>query len=306
MRLFRGTILFVALIAAIVAMTGTVATAETLVCHYEFNDLGATDNLADTSGNGHVLIQSETAGGGQVVYDADRGSNVLLNPNGSSYQITAGAAGSLDFPAETSFTLAGWFKQEASDSTSAYIYALMLGYNGSEPIVTLGFKRDGTIVSYIETDYGDYIGTSNKDQMDIYTAPGTMVLDANYAFDGWHHVAVTYDRTIDIATIYLDGVAQQTTAKENTSTTTYSNGSVAYLSDTYGFSFDTRTEAQASPGSVSGYFGTDTSEFIGRLDDLRIYTGALSAGQIAALVPEPGSFVLLVCGALGLLVLRRK
>lgn len=313
MRVFRGVLLPIAIVAALAVMLAGTANAE-MLAHYEFNEpVGPADTLADSAAAGglHTLTQKLTSGAGQIVYDADRGGNVLYQPATSAYEMAQGTPGSLDLPAQSSMTLAGWFKQESSASTSLYIYALMLGYNGSEPICSLGFLRDGTIVSYIETDYGDAINASNKDQMNVYTAPGAIVLDANYAFDAWHHVAVVYDRSSDIATIYLDGVAQQTTSQENlTSANTYANGDISYLSDTHGFSFDSRDSNDSvknGPGSV-GYYTSTSANFRGRLDDLRVYSHALSAGEIAQLaeVPEPSTFVLLSLAMLCGLGIRRR
>ncbi|HVU88354.1 MAG TPA: PEP-CTERM sorting domain-containing protein [Pirellulales bacterium] len=44
----------------------------------------------------------------------------------------------------------------------------------------------------------------------------------------------------------------------------------------------------------------------GRIDFIRIYDGALSATEIAAIVPEPGSLPLLAVGGLGVFFLARK
>lgn len=305
MKVVKGFFL-VALVAAFAVASGQIASAE-LIAHYEFNEaLGVQTTLADSSGYGHTLTQVETAGQGAVVYDDFLGGNVLYNPNGSSYKLTPTSV--LDMPAGTSITLAGWFKQTVSDGTSAYIYGIYLGQNGSEPIASLGFHRDGSIWSFIETDAGDVNNVGNLDQMDVYTAPGTIALDASYAFDAWHHVAVVYDFDADLAKIYVDGSAVYTESRENkTITNVYTDGSIAYLQDeTYGFSFASGPDGGIYNGGVGGYQGGDTVEFIGYLDDLRIYNSALTATQVASLVPEPGAILLILSGALGLLACRRR
>ena len=316
MRVFRGVLLPIALIAAVAVMLAGTVNAE-MLAHYEFNEpVGAADTLADSASAGglHTLTQVLTSGAGQVVHDADRGSNVLYQPSNSAYEMAQGDAGSFDLAAETSITLAGWFKQESmASSTGLYIYGICLGYNGSEPICTLGFLGDGTIVSYIETSWGDGIGVSNRDQVNVKSDPGAIEYDANYGFTDWHHVAVVHDRLTDIATIYLDGVAQATTTTDlyPTPDVVHTDGSIAYLSDTYGFNFDSRDSndtVKNGPGSV-GYYTTTSANFRGRLDDLRVYSHALSAGEIAQLaeVPEPSTFVLLgLMGLCGLAVRRRS
>ena len=314
MKLVRG---FFLLAAVLVVMSGGTVFAETMIAHYEFNEtVGTIDNFVDSSGNGHTLIQHRD-GGGTVVYDAELDSNVLYNPNGSGYMMDPGTAGSLDFAAGTSFTLAGWFKQTGRDhayslttSDSLYTYAIHLGTNGSEPICSLGFLDDGTIVSYVETDYGDAVGNSNLDQITITSASPALALDTNGAFDGWHHVALVLDRSVDKVSMYLDGVELDTVVLDQESpVATHTDGDISHLSDSYGFSFDTGTST-SQEGGVAGYYNDPDRDWIGYLDDVRFCEGALSASQVAELagvqVPEPGTILLILSGALGLLFLRRK
>lgn len=222
--------------------------------------------------------------------------------------MASGNPGSLDLPAQTSITLAGWFKQETMTDNALYMYAICLGYNTSEPICTIGFLDDGTIVSYIETDWGDSIGTSNQDQVNVYSPAGAIEYGENFAFTAWHHVAVVHDRSTDIGTIYLDGQALDCSSKDAKSGTTHDDGSIATLSDSHAFSFDTRDSKDSTktgPGSV-GYYTSTSANFRGRLDDLRVYTHALTAGEVKALVPEPSTLVLLSLLALCGLGVRRR
>ncbi|MGD9126492.1 MAG: PEP-CTERM sorting domain-containing protein [Planctomycetia bacterium] len=311
MKLVRGCFLLAALVAVFAITFGGVASAG-LIAHYEFNNLNATDNLVDSSGNGHTLVQLGGANG-TVVFDSSLGSNVLSNPNDSRYLMSVGTT-SLDLPVASSITLAGWFKQTGLDpqytssSDELYRYAMSLGTNGSEPLCSLGFLNDGTIVSYVETDYGDAVGNGNLDQITIKSASPAIAIDTNGAFDEWHHVALVLNRATDKVSMYLDGVELSTTVLDQESpVATHYDGDISHLSDTYGFSFDTGTPDDKQ-GAVAGYHNDDDRDWIGYMDDVRFYDSALTATEVGALVsvPEPSTIVLLVCGALGLLFFRRK
>ncbi|MCA9264889.1 MAG: PEP-CTERM sorting domain-containing protein [Planctomycetales bacterium] len=92
----------------------------------------------------------------------------------------------------------------------------------------------------------------------------------------FHHVAVTVDRTGGEVTFYFDGIG----------------------------------ETPIPITSVTGSLTPDQDLWIGggldgQLDDLRFYTGVLTAGEVASLVfqasvPEPSTLLLLSLGAIGL------
>ena len=97
----------------------------------------------------------------------------------------------------------------------------------------------------------------------------------------WHHVAATYDSASSTKRLYFDGVEL---------------GSGKVIGDLNVAALDFRI------GS-SPYNG-----FNGLLDDVRVYSDAQSASQIAALaaVPEPSTTALLGLGGLALILRRRK
>lgn len=94
---------------------------------------------------------------------------------------------------------------------------------------------------------------------------GSISADAGNLLDKWHHMAVTYDGAV--TTFYVDGAAQGSTAGGSLSMT-----------------------ANLSIG------GTNSNGFSGKIDDLRIFTKALSAPEIKTLYTYTGSEPLLEIG----------
>lgn len=98
--------------------------------------------------------------------------------------------------------------------------------------------------------------------------------------DNWYHVAAVYDNK-DMK-IYLNGQLDgHTSFSYNASGTPDKNLAIGVRS------FDTTLEQY----------------FKGKLDDIRIYNQALNANEVAALVPEPATILIV---GLGALMLRKK
>ena len=100
----------------------------------------------------------------------------------------------------------------------------------------------------------------------------------------WHHVAVTYDSGTSTKHLYFDGVEL---------------GSGLVVTN------------DLNVQGINFRIGTDRSganSFNGLIDDVRVYSDAQSASQIAALaaVPEPSTTALLGLGGLALILRRRK
>jgi hypothetical protein len=118
---------------------------------------------------------------------------------------------------------------------------------------------------------------NNDVQANIFGDTNNLTLTSSGSVDdqGWHHVAVTYTGSGGTATLYIDGVP-------DVSDSTTVVGSV-----------------DGSSGWLVGGGGPWGDQVAGSLDDVRSYTRALSADDIAELmIPEPSSVVL---AALGLL-----
>ena len=111
------------------------------------------------------------------------------------------------------------------------------------------------VVSYSETN----LPGSNTDQVDVYGQ--TTIEGGISAWREWHHLAVVYDRSVDMAHIYLDGVHDGST-------------SISLLSDSEAFNW---------PAAMIGRGPAGDSKSPGWIDEVRIFTHALTPFEIADL-----------------------
>lgn len=112
-----------------------------------------------------------------------------------------------------------------------------------------------------------------------YSATATTMTEASLSGQ-WVHLAVTYDS--GEVTYYVNGVAAGGyTDASTTLTTTWA-------------------------AIVLGLDKTQDRFFNGAMDEVRIYDNALSASEVAALIPEPATMTLMLAGGIGFFVRRKK
>ncbi|MBN2211383.1 MAG: PEP-CTERM sorting domain-containing protein [Sedimentisphaerales bacterium] len=148
-------------------------------------------------------------------------------------------------------------------------HLVVLGAYGNAPIMSMELDADKHVHGWIEGD-----GTDTQ-----YEIIGTGTVAANT----WTHVAITFDRANDVVTTYINGQVDSTTAIPlvGDGALTFTNGLIG-------------------GGIMTSHYET----FMGSLDDVRIYDEVLTQSQIAAIVPEPATLVLLGLG--GFWAWRRK
>lgn len=147
-------------------------------------------------------------------------------------------------------------------------HMVVLGAYSDAPIMSIELDADKHVHGWVEGDGADT----------QYEITGTGVVAANT----WTHVAITFDRANDVVTTYINGQVDSTTAIPlvGDGALTFTNGLIG-----------------------GGIMKTKYETFMGSLDDVRIYDEVLTQSQIAAIVPEPATLMLLSLG--GFACLRR-
>ena len=216
--------------------TTVVSTTNELVLHYSFNtDDGAIVYDQSAYGNngavsGATYVASDCGG----YYSFDGQNDHILVPASSSLNIA------------DSLTLAAWINVD--------------NYQDELPIVEWVGKGDGVGVHLWTGVWGwQWAGNgTGANLIDVtHNTSSRVISTANPPVREWHHLAVTYDRSIGTARVYLDGVV----AGEK--------------------QFGVFTPA-TDGDLIIGYRESQDDAFQGYLDDIRIYKGALSASQILA------------------------
>lgn len=147
----------------------------------------------------------------------------------------------------------GHFGNPSDITLAAWVNLTTADSNGAEIISlgdSIGLRADSG--GKLKGFYWD--GTAYRFFETVATLAGT----------GWRHVALTFDDTGNAQKLYLDGSVVATTAF---------TGSISY---TLGADSFIGTHAN----------GGTTTDFTGRIDDARVYSRALTGGEIAALAAD--------------------
>jgi hypothetical protein len=174
-------------------------------------------------------------------------------------------------------TVAAWIKypNQPGSSPNEFDSILSYGNNTTTNRWTLRVSDSAAIASY---------------QLRLEVSGGGINSTTLLNDDAWHHVAaVQSGGTLGTVSLYIDGVLQ----------------GVAY-NGANGSSTAINTIAGTNTVTIGGSTHATTYNFLGSIDEVRIYDEALTQEQVQALmVPEP-SAALLAVAAGGLLARRRR
>lgn len=273
MDLLRSTQKLVCGLAAVGMLAGGYDASAGLLARYTFDN--AADRSEDSSGNdvagtagggtfGTTYISDTINGVSTTVFNSD--DNTTFS-NGSPNAKTRGFAIAntlIDTPTST-YSIAAWMK---TTDDNGYLFA-QHDTGGANRLIITPASSHG--VFYNGSSWTE--GTKNE-----------AARLADFIDGEWHHFAATVDG--NNVTIYRDGVLYDSMVLP---------GSNNVLTPMTG-DFKQRFGQDGDGGAAA--------EIEGRFDDLRVYDHALTAQEVAALVPEPSSLALLGLG--GLLIARRR
>ncbi|MEZ6191823.1 MAG: LamG-like jellyroll fold domain-containing protein [Phycisphaerales bacterium] len=276
------------------------ADAATLLSHFTFDNDLTTNQVAGRDALGAVgasLDNSESAvGGGSVLFDG--GST-------AEYVVAGTNAVPNDQEAFYSATVALWFK--AGQGLTVGSRALMGATNGNPAT----FGADDRTAFLLETDGSGKLrvfirahdGSETNNRLRFGHLSSDPLEYLEWADGDWHHLAYSWD--IDSTgllgvNMWLDGVPLPTSVQENT----LENDPIKNLPKPWehpGIFIGAQNNRSGQGGGPSGNVN-------GWIDDLRVYEGVLSDGEVAALaaLPEPASLALLSLGGVALLGRRRS
>ncbi len=250
-------------------------TSHTLVAHYAWDvtNLDGTVSGADTSGNGYDLNfgggygsqggvnpTTDTAAGPEAIqfHDGDGNSAGYVGWNPMPSGVLTALAGS--------FSISCWIKTTQSnfgwDQAPAYEGAgIVAADNGGQANDVVPLALTGSKIGF----------TTGGDSQDDTLNSQASVNDGNY-----HHIVVTRNQQTGQKIIYIDGVLDS-----------FSSGTTSLLNDIQKLTIGALADASdADPNDFNYYNGFD-----GKVDDLQIYSGVLSVGEVANLFNSPGSTI---------------
>jgi hypothetical protein len=274
------------------------ASAQTLLYQWNFNgnSLNPTATGGGASGGALTITNAGTATSGVIASGGVTGSmgDDALNLTSTTYNSTAATTtvvGTLtSVPTLTAMTATAWVRAEDWSLLAGQSNARILELNSAAS----GFDGDKF---YFALNASTTAG--NPLQVGINT-PGTGTIN-NAALlpnsgSSWVFVAMTWDSAL--------------ASGSNVSTYIGSASGAATQSGTPFGAYTTPITGVTAVSIGNRNNGTPTRNFDGFMDDVRVYSGALSAAQIEGVrlsaVPEPTALSLLLLSAVGSIGLRRR
>jgi len=239
-----------------VGMTGGLSAQPTLIAHWDFES-GAGSVLVDQTANSH---DGNLFGGPAWVPSSVAGGLFALQfSNGKAVKVPNHPD---LLPGDHSYTFSAWFKSSVTNAAQTITWAQR------------GCCNNTSVLTIVEGPEIAQYSYHNDRLICCGEAPETVRVNSQVPVtDGeWHHVVAVRDRDDGMAYMYFDGVLVDSESDSNANINTTSTIGIGHRpSDAIGF---------------------DQRFFQGLLDEIMIYDGALSAGEIAAKCvaeePSPG------------------
>ena len=293
--------------------------------YYQFNGTGVAGTIADSSVNGLdgtaqkisttateaqpaystevVAGQIRDGLGGMIVNTSNTGSIKFENTGVSSGLYNQSTGGQIRVSVNASnasvlqpvnFTAEAFIKAESNISFASLFG--MSGGNGAiswqldnNPSINDGTEPAATRMRYradhqMQSNDPNFVAGGNNDSS-LANVSGT---NSDFGDGLWHHVAITYDESINQFRLYMDYV--------NVANGTLNSGGSQDLVYTQG--------TGSSFLFIGG--GGGGRAFDGWIDEFRFSSGILDVDQFLYAVPEPGRAVLLTMGLSAFVMMRRK
>lgn len=270
-------------LASALAMAGLAVTshAATLALHYTFDEgfgTAAASSVGSTAGNTLTLVGNSSwapsmAGFGSAmqITGVSGRAEAVDKTTWSAQTITGSSIGSM--------SMALWINFSSFPTTGV---PTLMGSVSSAPSYhhQMLIRMDGTNTR-LPNDKANAWGQTFGSGASVATSRTDAATEI--ATGVWNHYAVTFDSTTKTSTLYING--NFASAATNAAWTGYWDAA----------------------DLVRSIVGSDANNSIsGLYDDARVYNGALSPSEVAALaVPEPSSAILLGLGGFALLRRRR-
>lgn len=258
-----------------VGLPNTAGSFHALIAHYPFNAAsGSVLNAAtDTSGNGYNLSfggSFGSQGGENMTADSAAGAGAVQfhdgdNNSGGYLGWTNPTPPTLLSTLARSFSISCWIK-----TTQNIAWNTAPAYYGAG-IVSADVGGLANDLVPIALTGGSIAFNTGGPTEDVTLNSIANVNDGNY-----HHIVVTRDQPTGKKIIYIDGIFDS-----------FASGTTNLLSDPLKLTIG----ALANAGNADPNDGSYSQGFDGELDDLQIYSGVLSANEVANLYAYPGTTI---------------
>jgi hypothetical protein len=252
-----------------------------LIAHWSMdNNTIAGDIIVDTAGDTNGPYIGTKANGGPITGVPGKYGQAAefaggANNSDSHYIDLSPHATTLGTLTEG--TISAWIKPDTAGLTSDVLTIFSSSDANAPSTETRLFVSNGGTQGVGNLVYGTRGSSANGETV----STGVNLLD-----DAWHHVVVTVDDANNVA-LYIDG--------ENVG-----NGTGGFFGDL------SLVNSLAIGRNKDNTAGGGQWFYDGLIDDVRIYDKAMTALEVQAIVPEPGTLTMFLIAALATLGLRRR